>query len=144
MERKTEKNGLINLLLLVLAGAVGYAVAHYGNSLAGLVSTVFLGIGALVAAVSWFQMRLGERERLEKLEFEELTKSAASSALFNAQETEVFPAQRSREQFERFFVPASTVLVFLLQAGAALLLWRWLEKVLQVPFDPSKAAITMG
>ncbi|MDB6123235.1 MAG: Band 7 protein [Pedosphaera sp.] len=144
MERKIEKNGLINLLLLVLAGAVGYAVAHYGNSTAGLVSTVFIGIGALIAGVSWFQMRLEERERLEKLEFEELSKTAASSALFNAQETEVFPAQRSREQFERFFVPAFTVLIFLLQAGAAFLLWRWLEKTLPVPFDSSKAAITMA
>src|SRR3954469_15969345 len=137
MERKIEKNGLINLLLLVLAGAVGYAVAHFGNSMAGLVSTVFIGIGALVAGVSWFQMRLEERERLEKLEFEELSKTAASSALFNAQETEVFPAQRSREQFERFFVPAFTVLVFLLQAGAAFLLWRWLQKMLPTPHDPA-------
>ena len=39
------------------------------------VSTIFLGIGTLVAAVSWFQMRLEENERLEKLEFDELTRS---------------------------------------------------------------------
>ena len=120
MEQKTQKNGLINLLALLVVGTAGYAVARYGNTLAGMTGVVFMGIGALVAAVSWFQMRLEERERLEKLEFDELTKSAASSALFNARETEVFPAQRSREQFERFFVPAFTVLLFLLQAGGAL------------------------
>ena len=39
-----------------------------------------LAFGVLVAAVSWFQMRLEERERLEKLEFDELSKSASSSA----------------------------------------------------------------
>src|SRR4051794_38195898 len=135
MERKTEKIGLINLLVLIAAGVVGYGVARYGNSLTGLVTTVFMGIGGLIALVSWFQMRLEERERLEKLEFEELSRSAASSALFNAQETEVFPAGRSREQFERFFVPAFTVLLFVLQAGGSFLLWRWLSKVILSPMQ---------
>jgi modulator of FtsH protease HflK len=144
MERKTEKNGLINLLVLVVAGTVGYFVARHGNTLAGLVSMVFIGIGALVAAVSWFQMRLEERERLEKLEFEELSKSAASSALFNAQETEVFPAQRSREQFEKFFVPAFTVLMFVLQALGGFELSRWLQKMIPAPLNPSTAAISMA
>ena len=45
----------------------------------------------------------------------------------------MFPAQRSREQFERFFVPAFTVLLFLLQAGGAWLLWRWLSRSTTVP-----------
>src|SRR5258707_14904728 len=117
MERNTQKNGLINLLAMLIVGLAAYSVARYGDTFSGKISAVFLGIGALVAAVSWFQMRLENRERLEKLEFDELTKSAASSALFYAQETEVFPAQRSREQFERFFVPVFTVVLFLLQAG---------------------------
>ena len=94
MEQKTQKNGLINLLALVLVGGAGFAIAKFGNTYAGLVGSVFLGIGALVAAVSWFQMRLEHREQLEKFEFEELTKSASSSALFNASETEVFPADQ--------------------------------------------------
>lgn len=135
MEQKTQKIGLINLLVLLLVGTTAYAVARYGNTLAGMTGVVFMGIGTLVAGISWFQARLEERERLEKLEFEELTKSAASSALFNAAETEVFPAQRSREQFERFFVPAFTVLLFVLQAGGALLLWRWLQKIIPTPLE---------
>src|SRR5580704_10196120 len=138
MEQKTQRNGLLNLLALLLVGGAALAVARYGNTLAGLVTTIFLGIGALVAVVSWFQMRLEEREYLEKLEFDELTKSASASALFTSGETEVFPAQRSREQFERFFVPVFTVLLFMLQAGSAFLLWRWLDKVLPTPLvDPS-------
>ena len=128
MERKIQFNGLINLLALFAVGVAGYAVSRYGNSLAGAVSTIFLGLGVLVAGVSWFQMRLEERERLEKLEFYELSKSAVESTLFNAQEAEVFPAQRSREQFERYFVPAFTVLLFLLQTGFAVMQWRWLQK----------------
>ena len=128
MERSIQKNGLINLLVLLTVGVAGLAVARYANSLAGQVSILFLGLGVLVAVVSWFQMRLEDRERLEKLEFDELAKTHSGSALFEARDAEVFPAQRSREQFERFFVPAFTVILFLLQAGGAWLLWRWLSR----------------
>src|SRR5512135_1303996 len=127
MERSIQKNGLVNLLTLLVVGVAGLAVAQYANSLAGQVSTLFLGIGVLVAAVSWFQMRLEDRERLEKLELDELAKAHSGTAMFEARDAEVFPAQRSREQFERFFVPGFTVLLFLLQAGGGWLLWRWLR-----------------
>ncbi len=128
MERSVQKNGLINLLVLLGVGVTSLAVARYANSLAGQVTVWFFGIGVLVAAVSWFQMRLEDRERLEKLDLEELAKSRSGSTLFEAREAEVFPAQRSREQFERFFVPAFTVVLFLLQAGGAFWLWRWLSQ----------------
>ena len=133
MEQSNQKNGLINLLALLGVSIGGLEVARYANSLAGQVDVLFLGIGVLVAAVSWFQMRLEDRERLEKLELDELAKSHGGSALFEAKDAELFPAQRSREQFERFFVPVFTVLVFVLQAGGAWLLWRWLSKSTTVP-----------
>jgi regulator of protease activity HflC (stomatin/prohibitin superfamily) len=128
MQRSIQKNGLINLLALLAVGVAAFAVSRYANSLAGLVAAVFMGLGILVAAVSWFQMRLEERERLERMELEELARTHGGAALFEAKEAEVFPAQRSREQFERFFVPAFTVLLFLLQAGGTYLLWRWLPR----------------
>jgi len=128
MERNTQKNGLGNLFLLFAAGVATLAVSRYSNTLAGQVVTAFLFLGALVALMSWFQARLEERERLEKLEFDELTKGSGSSTLFNTQEAEVFPAQRSREQFEKFFVPAFTVLVMVLEAAAFWWFWRWLDR----------------
>ena len=143
MERKTQNNGLINFLALLLVGAAGFAVARYCNTLAGQAGAIFMAIGLLVAGVSWFQMRLEERERLEKLEFDELTKSAASAALFNASETEVFPAQRSREQFERIFVPAFTVILFLLQLGGAIVLWRWLQSIISTPLNQPTVAMAL-
>src|SRR6266436_2155617 len=127
MERSVQKNGLINLLALLVVGVAGFSVARYANSLAGLVTILFIGIGLLVAAVSWFQMRLEDRERLEKLEFEELAKGRGESALFDTKEAELFPAQRSREQFERFFVPVFTALLCLAQVGGAYLLWSALS-----------------
>src|SRR5436190_20582981 len=126
MERNIQKNGLINVLVLLVVGVAGFAVATYANSLAGQVCVIFIGIGLLVAVISWFQMRLEERERLEKLELEEMAKSRGSSALFESKEAELFPAQRSREQFESFFVSGFTGLLCLAQAAGALLLWLYL------------------
>src|SRR6266487_2212052 len=127
MERNIQRNGLINLLALLVVGVGGFAAARFTGSLAGLVAVLFIGLGLLVAAVSWFQMRLEASERLEKLELDELLRTHSSSAMFEAKEAEVFPAQRSREQFEKFFVPVFTVLLYLAQAGGAYFLWRWLS-----------------
>jgi modulator of FtsH protease HflK len=128
MERDIKKIGLINLLVLLAIGVAGLVLARISQSLTAHAGLVFFGIGFLVMAVSYFQMRLHESERLEKLEFDELNKAKGSSSLFNVTDSEVFPAQRAREQFERFFVPGFTVLLFLLQAGAVWWLWKWLDQ----------------
>jgi membrane protease subunit HflK len=133
VERNVQKIGLVNLLAFLVAGAAGLALGLYSHVLPAQVGMVFLGLGFLIAAVSYFQMRLETREQVERLEFDELARSAKSSALFTTTDAEVFPARRSREQFERFFVPAFSVLLFLLQAGGAFLLWRWLMANQQPP-----------
>ncbi len=138
MERNTQRNGLINLLMLLAAGISGFIVARYTNSLAGQVATVYLTLGILVAAVSWFQARLEQSERLEKLELDELARSHGTSTLFESKDAEIFPTQRSREQFERFFVPLFTVLLCLIEAVGAYLLWRWLAQ--STTFVPLKQA----
>ena len=129
MERNIQRNGLVNLLALLAVGSAGFAVARYDGSLAGQVTAVFLGLGVLVAFVSWFQMRLEESERQEKFELEEMARSKASATLFEAKEAEVFPAARARQQFEKYFLPIFTVVLLLLQGGGAFFLWRWLAKL---------------
>lgn len=142
MQRNIQKNGLVNLAALLVAGLAAFAVASYSQSLAGHVALVYLALGVLVAGVSWFQMRLEERERLEKLEFEELSRSRSASALFEAQSADTFPAQRAREQFERFFVPAFTTLLCLAEAAGAFFFWKWLAKpTSQVPLKEPMTAI---
>jgi modulator of FtsH protease HflK len=125
MERNVQKTGLVNLVAAAAIFVAALVVATYTHSLAGQVGTIFLGLGMLVAAVGWFQMRLEENERLERLEVEELARAKGESALFETRESEVFAARRSRELFEKFFVPGFAVLLFLLEAGGAWLLWRW-------------------
>lgn len=134
MERNHQKNGLTNLLLLFATGIAAFTVALYTKSVSGHIAAGFLGLGVLIALISWFQMRLEERERIEKLEFDELAKGGASSStLFNTQDAEGFPARRSREQFEKFFVPGFTVLLLLVQGFGAWWLWRWIGKIPAAP-----------
>src|SRR5258708_29394502 len=99
MEKNFLKNGLLNLLMLVVVGAAGLAMARYAHSFAGQAAMVYVGLGFLVAAVSCFQMRLEDRERLEKMEFDELARSANSATLFTSAPAETMLARRSPEQF---------------------------------------------
>ena len=128
MERNVQKNGLVNLVAATMIFVAAFVVMGYVHSVAGQAASIFLGLGTLVAFVSWFQMRLEENERLEKLELDELVKSKGGSTLFEAKDAEVFPAQRAREQFEKFFVPGFGVLLFLLEAVGAWVLWQWIPK----------------
>ncbi|MGD0539687.1 MAG: protease modulator HflK [Verrucomicrobiota bacterium] len=143
MEQNLQKKGLVNALLLLLLGVGGAFVARYANSATGIVSAAYLGIGVLVAALSYFQMRLEERERLEKLELDELKKSAAGSAtLFAGSAADTFPARRAREQFERYFVPGFTLFLFLVEAAAVWLLWKYVRD--DQPSNAQQATVAMA
>ena len=117
----------MNLALALVIFLAGFGVTVFAGSLAGQAASVFLGLGVLVAFVSWFQMRLEENERLEKLELDELARSRGSS-LFEARDAGSYPARNSREQFEKYFVPGFAVVLLLLEAGGAWLLWYWTGK----------------
>jgi regulator of protease activity HflC (stomatin/prohibitin superfamily) len=124
MERNTQKNGLVNLVVAVLVLVAAVAVATLVKSLAGYAAAVFLGLGALIAFISWFQMNLEEKERLEKLELDELARSKGAS-LFEAKDSGSFPAQNARIQFEKFIVPGFAVVLLLAEAASAWGLWMW-------------------
>jgi regulator of protease activity HflC (stomatin/prohibitin superfamily) len=124
MERNVQKHGVVNLAATVVVFIAVLATAAYANSLAGQAAAIFLGLGMLVAFISWFQMRLEENERQERLEVEELARTRGETTLFESKNAEVFPAQRARELFEKFFAPGFSVLLLLLAGGGAWLLWR--------------------
>ena len=143
MERNVQKNGLVNLVAAAAMFVAALVVTTYVHSLAGQTGSVFLGLGMLVAFIGWFQMRLEENERLEKLEMDELARAKGESALFEAKASEVFPARRSREQFEKFFVPGFAVLLFLLEAAGAWLLWRWISRA-AIGVAPDRAMASLS
>jgi len=125
MDRNVKRIGLINWIALLAAAAGMLFIARYAGSLAGLMGAILCGLGLLVALLSYCQMSLEGREQLEKLELDELSKSRGAASLFEASADDTFPARRSREQFERYFIPALTVLLMLLQGAAAYFPWRY-------------------
>ncbi|MBU6410426.1 MAG: hypothetical protein KGR98_08555, partial [Verrucomicrobia bacterium] len=144
MERQTQKNGLVNLAAAVIVFIAAVADTVFSSSLAGEGASVFLGVGALAAFASWFQMRLAENEGLEKLEVAEMARLRGETALFESKESELYPARRAREQFEKFLVPGIAVVLFILEGGAAWVLWRWTgESTLVIPSARAVPALSL-
>ena len=138
MEKTHHKLGLINWVALLLATTIAAIISRYLNSTSGLLASFIFGTGFLVSLVSYFQMWLEDRERLEKMEFDELVKSKSSESLFTTQ-ADTFAARRSREQFERFFVPGFTLLFVLLQGAA--IYWQWGSLRTMLPLAEDRATI---
>ena len=128
MEPNRTKLTLLNLAVLLLAGTAALGVALTSHVLTATVATMFCGVGLFVTLLSYVLMQLLEREKNERLEYDELTKSPTTSALFNKDETSGLPARRSREQFEKFVVPGFTLALFLGEGAGVFFLWRWLQK----------------
>ncbi|MCX8108617.1 MAG: hypothetical protein N3G20_07425, partial [Verrucomicrobiae bacterium] len=124
MEHSVRRRGLINWLVLLVLGTAQAVASVYGYSATGLVTSVFVGIGFLVGVVSYFQMRLEDRERMERLEIDELKRKATSETIFTGAAPDTFPARRAREQFERYVVPVFSVFLFLVQVVVTFALWR--------------------
>lgn len=142
MDRNILKTGIINLVALLAIAVASQFVAQFSGCLTAQISVFYLTVGVLVAAVSAFQMRLANRERIEQLELSELKRSASAAALFDSTEAELYPARRAREQFDRFFVPGFALLLLILLGLAVYVSWPWTGKSLgpQIP----KATITMA
>src|SRR5512145_143409 len=124
MDRTLQRLGLLNVFALLAAAGAGVGLALNARITSGLAAGAFLGVGLLVAFVSLFHMRLRARERAEEMEVEELKrKTGARATMFAETDLELRPARRAREQFERVFVPAFTVLLVLLEGAAVFYLW---------------------
>jgi len=139
VDRSIQKNGLVNLTVALLIFLAGCAVMVFAGSLGAVTACLFLGITVAETFVSWFQMRLEENERLEKLELDELARSRGAS-LFEAKDGGSFPARNAREQFEKYFVPGFTVLFLLLEAAGAVGLWYWSGKSIAILNEANSTA----
>ncbi len=141
MEKSVERIGLINLATLLLVGGCFSWMAVYSGSLTVLVGGVFVAMGFVVGCVNYFQMRLSVREWNERLEVGELKRNAGDSALFST-DTELYPARRAREQFEKYFVPAFATILAVTQGIVAWYLWRKLPEL--GPIIPGNSLLVMA
>jgi regulator of protease activity HflC (stomatin/prohibitin superfamily) len=142
MEQNSKRIGLINWVVLLLATIGMLLVTRFVSTAAGVLGTLLAGYGFYVALMSYFQMSLIERENFERLEIEELSKSRGSESLFATAGGDTFPAKRSREQFERFFIPGLTILLFVLQLLGAYLPWK--EIAAMPPIFTPRATLAMS
>jgi len=142
MEHNAKRIGLINWVVLLIATASFLLVTGYVSSAAGVLGTAIAGFGLYVAVMSYFEMSLREREQLERLELEELSKSRGSESLFAGAGADTFPAKRSRELFERYFIPSLTALLFILQGAAAY--FPWFRVALMPPILQAHGTLAMA
>ena len=141
MDRNIQRIGLVNIIALLIMGSAAVIVSQMANSVSGQMGAIWLGMGFLVALVSYFQMWLDARERIEQLEYEELKKSTATAAIFT-EAAETFPARRSREQFDKYFVPGFTLFLLVIQGLACSWSWKWL--VGATPLVTDKVTLSMA
>lgn len=144
MDQNVKKTGLINWVALMGVTIGLFWVSYFVSSAAGYVGTALACLGFLAAVLSYFQMGLEQRESLERLEMEELSRSRGSASLFDNSDADTFPARRAREQFERYFVPGFTILFFLLQIGALWGFWYYKRKMVALATDPAKLELAMA
>lgn len=142
MDQNTKRTGLMNWVVLLGAAIGMWLISSYINSAAAVMGTILTGFGLLVALLSYFHIGLLEREQFERMEMEELSKSRGSESLFDTAGADTFPAKRSREQFERFFIPTFTALLFVLEAAAAY--WPWERLAVMPPMRTERATLAMS
>lgn len=142
MDQNTKRTALLNWVVLLGAALGMLLISSYVSSSAAVMGAILTGFGLLVALMSYFHIGLLEREQFEKLELEELSKSRGSESLFATAGADTFPAKRSREQFERYFVPAFTGILCLLQAAAAY--WPWMKLASLPPVIADRAKLAMS
>ncbi len=134
MNRPLARNGLINSLALALAAVAMWLLSSAAASATGELAAALVGVGFLTAGIAWFQMRLELREETERHEMADLARSRSQTSMFDSAAPETFPARRAREQFERYLVPAFTLLLFLLEAFAVV----WFYRRLTLAEQPTK------
>ena len=118
-QQNSKKLGFINSLVLLVVTITALLLSPE-DSTAGLAGVVLLGIGTLIGFFSFIQSHLIDRERVEALEMQELDRTRGNESLFAGAAEDAYPARNARRQFEKWVVPAFSVLVLL---GQALGLW---------------------
>ena len=122
-QQNTKKLGFINALVLLV---ITIAALFLAGSTVGLAGVVLLGIGTLIGFFSFIQSHLIDRERIEALEMQELDRTRGNESLFAGAAEDAYPARNARRQFEKWVVPAFSVLVLLGQALGLLLVYSQL------------------
>ena len=119
-QQNSKKLGFINGLVLLVVTIAALFLALKAGSTVGLAGVVLLSIGTLISFFGFIQSHLIDREGVEALEMQELDRTQGNESLFAGAAEDAYPARNARRQFEKWVVPAFSVLVLI---GQALGLW---------------------
>ena len=119
-QQNSKKLGFINGLVLLVVTIAALFLALKAGSTVGLAGVVLLSIGTLISFFGFIQSHLIDRERIEALEMQELDRTQGNESLFAGAAEDAYPARNARRQFEKWVVPAFSVLVLI---GQSLGLW---------------------
>ena len=119
-QQNSKKLGFINGLVLLVVTIAALFLALKAGSTVGLAGVVLLSIGTLISFFGFIQSHLIDRERVEALEMQELDRTQGNESLFAGAAEDAYPARNARRQFEKWVVPAFSVLVLI---GQSLGLW---------------------
>lgn len=144
MERNLSKAGLVNGLVLMIAGITAAVFARQSDLATAWVGVGFLILATATAAIAWFQMTLENREEAERLELEALAKGRLENSLFAENVAEISPARRSRVQFEKWVLPVFTFLLLVAEGVGIWYLWSELKPGKELAPNASYAAITLA
>ncbi len=142
MEKTIARLGFIGLSLLMAAALASAWLALSAGMASALGAAAWTGLGFLVSLLAWMRVQLQNREKWERMESQGDLGERSGSALFEDEGGDTLLARRTRRQFDRYFVPGATALLFLGQALAVWALWGRLGEASRP--DPAQAGLAMA
>jgi len=145
--RHAESAATFILIIQALGALAALAVAWKSQSMAAMAGGWHLLAGVLVWLPCLMHQRLRRLAREEELETETLRDAAQDrSRLFEVQEAELLSAKRRVEQFEKYFLPAFSIIVCV---ALGCLSYALLRSVIGTPVpdnvvNPSMTAVIFG
>ncbi|GIT38124.1 MAG: hypothetical protein Ct9H300mP7_0450 [Verrucomicrobiota bacterium] len=118
-QQNSKKLGFINgLVLLVVTIAALFLALKAGSRVWAWPGWCPFSFGTLISFFGFIQSHLIDREGVEALEMQELDRTQGNESLFAGAAEDAYPARNARRQFEKWVVPAFSVLVLIGQALA--------------------------
>lgn len=145
MQKASERAVGVVLILSLVALVVDALLARRTGLLSVSALLPFHYLTLTVGAFVFFRIRLARLSEEEQRDLRQASASAATSSIFAADtESEPFSISRSRDQFERFAVPAASLVLAIAQALWAWRLYRKLPWITAIPAEQFLGAAFLG
>ena len=133
MTKFSERVALFAAVFSLVAGLVDGALARRTGLLSVTALLPFVALALILSILALVRLRLARLTAEEKQD--QALARQSTSTLFEESAAEAFTVARSRDQFERFFIPAVPLLLAIAEALWAWKLWKTLPWLANQPRD---------